>query len=77
MSKITEILTGWKNLIWENKEVEELAKKRLEICVECPKRSDYPGDMKFTSYCTACGCTLQSKMRSPNSHCPDKNWKKK
>lgn len=36
MSSYTEIVEGWKNVIFPNKKVEYIAKARALICAECP-----------------------------------------
>ena len=35
-STYTEIVNGWKNVIFPNKKVEYIAKARALICAECP-----------------------------------------
>jgi len=74
--KIGNILEGWKNLIWANPQVEKIAKTRLEICGECPKRSNYPQETTLKSTCTECGCIIEAKTRSINSVCPLGKWGK-
>jgi hypothetical protein len=70
MSILLEIYDGWKNLIFENPEAEELAKKRIEICVEC---DDFK---KSNKTCNLCGCYMPAKVRSRYSSCaaPKKKW---
>lgn len=64
-----EILNGVKNTIVKNEEVEELAKKRLEICNNCNRNSK-----SIVPYCLECGCVLKTKVRSVNSKCPIGKW---
>lgn len=63
---LQEILEGWKNLIWESPEIEELAKKRMIECGTC----DYSTPLR----CMKCGCPLMAKIRSPKSNCPAGYW---
>jgi hypothetical protein len=67
--KLESIYEGWKNLIFQNPEVEKEAKKRLEICVEnkCCK-------LMFNNVCKLCGCPIPSKVRSPKEFCPIGKW---
>lgn len=65
-----EIIVGWKNYIFPNKEVEELAKKRLKICLDktiCEKLSN-------TYSCKICRCYMPAKVRSVKSKCPLRHW---
>lgn len=67
MSRLSEIYEGWKNLVFENKEVEEEAKRRMAICVPCKNLSDH-------NYCKLCNCYMPAKVRSLQSRCWDKKW---
>lgn len=67
MSRLSEIYEGWKNLAFPNKEVEAEAKRRMEICMKCPKLSN-------SNFCDACGCYMPAKTRSPKSICLLKYW---
>jgi hypothetical protein len=64
-----EIYNGWKNLVVknDNPEVEEIAKERIGICVECP-------EFKSSKTCGICGCFMPAKVRSMKSSCPDGKW---
>ena len=77
MQKVKNILEGWKNLIWANPQVEEIAKTRLKECGECPKRSNYPQEVGLNSTCLMCGCVIDAKVRSMKSECPLKKWEAK
>ncbi len=66
MSKLTEIVQGWKNVIFPNKEAEQMAIKRAVICAECP--------FNINNTCQQCGCPLIAKTRSPQSKCPEGKW---
>jgi rRNA maturation endonuclease Nob1 len=66
MSKLQEILNGWKNVIWEKSEIEKLAMNRAVICSSCDKNVD--------NVCQSCGCPLIAKTRSEYSKCPEGKW---
>lgn len=65
---LDEIIIGWKNYIFPNKEVEKIATNRMLTCLDCPKFK------KNTNRCSLCGCYMPAKVRSINSTCPIKNW---
>ena len=73
ITKIPEIAAGWKNLVLPNSRTEEMALKRLEICMPCEHNSSTP-TLSLTSTCKACGCVLEAKSRSPKSICPLNKW---
>lgn len=66
MSKLQEILNGWKNVIWEKPEIEKIAMDRAVICSSC--------DKNINNTCDACGCPLIAKTRSEYSKCPKGKW---
>ncbi len=68
MSQLEEIYEGWKNLIFPNKQAEELAKQRIKSCVDCDQFK------KDTKRCGICGCFMPAKVRSKESECPVKKW---
>ena len=68
--QLEEIYTGWKNYVFPNPETEELAKKRIAICLDqtqCKKLND-------RHFCTICHCYMPAKVRSPKSVCPRRLW---
>ena len=69
MSQLSEIYDGWKNYVFQDPQVEEIAKKRIEICVknEC-------GKFKPNKSCAMCGCYMPAKCRSLRSKCMLKKW---
>ena len=67
MSILKEIYDGWKNYAFPNPSIEEMAKKRVIICVECPK-------LRPNKVCSSCGCYIPAKTRSPRSRCPLRKW---
>lgn len=46
---------------------EELSKKRMRICSNCPKL--FGGEV-----CSVCGCSVAAKTRLPEEECPLKRW---
>ena len=64
---LNEIFLGWKNYIFKSKELEILAKKRIEICINCEK-------FKTSKRCSLCGCFMPAKVRNQYSKCPLKKW---
>jgi hypothetical protein len=66
MSKLNNIIEGWKNVIFPNKEVEKIAYERAIICANCDKNK--------LNICSECGCPLVAKLRSINEKCPINKW---
>lgn len=70
-AKFNEIIDGWKNLLFkDNPEVEEIAKERISICVDCENFTEI-------STCNLCGCFMPAKTRSITSRCGLDYWNKK
>jgi len=67
MSRLTEIFIGWKNYTFPNPKVEEEAKRRMTICVECNKLNN-------RNFCMICGCYMPAKVRSKRSKCSLNKW---
>lgn len=77
LKKLSEIVEGYKNLVFENPEVEALAEQRLNECLTCDERSDKensPEHIGSLAYCKNCGCNLMAKTRSTKASCPLKKW---
>lgn len=68
MSKFEEIVSGWKNYFFKDEEVENKAKVRLKICLECNHINN------SNDKCTICGCFIPAKVRSLKSKCPKSKW---
>lgn len=83
-SKLRLILNGWKNYLFADSRIEQLAKKRAEICSECEHAvegfyeklmpDDTLKEMKGL-LCSLCDCPLQTKCRSEHDECPVGLWK--
>ena len=67
MGKLSEIYSGWKNIMFQTPKVEKIAKKRMEICIGCPMLSK-------RNICDLCGCYMPAKVRSTKSFCVAKKW---
>lgn len=80
--KLDSILSGWKNVVFENEAVEILAKNRASVCASCPhaKKGKYETfkDNKIKEIsgliCKKCSCPLVAKLRSQKETCPIKKW---
>lgn len=66
---LNEIIVGWKNYIFPNKEVEKIATNRMITCLKCKDHFQ-----KKTKRCGICGCFMPAKVRNINSKCPIKSW---
>lgn len=85
VGKLTSIIKGWANYIWESEDVREMAKERAKHCAKCDKAKmalvptfidDEIKDI-YGLVCTGCGivhCPLSGKLRSPDEKCPDNKW---
>jgi hypothetical protein len=79
----SNIVAGFAGLAFPNEKTEVLAKRRAEICAQCPsavksglyntivdKRTVQIQGMK----CNECGCNLSAKVRSAQDFCPLGKW---
>ncbi len=74
MHKLKSIYTGWKNSILEwlgliHPGKAALFEARLKEC-----HSNECGNL-FCGVCTACGCPVSKKTKSPTESCPENMWK--
>ncbi len=67
MSMLSEIYVGWKNFTFPNPQIENEAKRRIAICVDCDR-------LRKNKTCALCGCYMPAKVRSPKSRCKLKKW---
>jgi len=76
---IKEITKAWFDSYFAKEEQKALAKKRFEICKNCPSLKNkfqilWP-KMEIT-VCGECGCPIKKKIFSSNFNaCPLKKWK--
>jgi hypothetical protein len=52
----------------ENYTEEELAKARMDICLECDRL------IQITKQCRECGCMMPLKVKLTNAKCPIGKW---
>ena len=84
---VSQILEGWRKKfqqkIFKNLDEEtiDLAKKRYDICLECPLfNNDKCDTTKTTEDVTTkkivngCGCTLSAKVLCKDCKCPANKW---
>jgi len=64
MKTLYHIFLGW--FFWLTNRRNDLANKRLPICVECQFRKGFT--------CGECGCWLQAKARIQDEECPKGKW---
>lgn len=74
MSKVQEIIEGWKNLLVKNSVIEDVAVERSEECAKCENVHLVMG--RFYLHCKKCGCYIPAKIRSKSSRCPNGLWKR-
>lgn len=78
MSKLDEILEGWRNHIIPKAKEKEMIKlisqERMSICNECPLISTKHSTLRKDVHCTDCGCPLFTKTKSLQSSCPQGKW---
>lgn len=73
-----QIFEGITNTLMRDEFVEEVAAERMIICDACPKKDIEGKDCLISGTqpcCSLCGCSLQFKLRSLSSECPDNKWK--
>ena len=82
-NKYLGIISGFKNFMFPNKEMEELALERSKICSECSsavetkiKQLQMDDTIKEIEglKCADCGCILSAKVRQKFDNCPQKKW---
>jgi hypothetical protein len=70
-----EIFDAWKTSLNPTPEQEELAQKRLGVCLGCDFRKEVLKGVKWSAYCGDCGCPLNKKVFSKNFNpCTQKKW---
>jgi len=80
---VGNIIAGFAGLAFPDEKTEVLAKRRAEICAQCP--SAVPSGL-YTAIidnrthkiqgmkCSECGCNLSAKVRSMKDYCPLAKW---
>ncbi len=85
MNKVlSDIWNGYKNYFIKDEVVEEIAKKRAEICAACDfkKKGLHAAVLPDVTlgkvqgyYCTKCAkCPISVKVRSEHHECPENKW---
>lgn len=73
--KVENVINGWKNVIFKDPIVEELAKNRMVFCEGCIENKTI---VKVAGVkhgrCAKCNCPLVAKVRSINEKCPIGKW---
>lgn len=70
-----EIMESWLISINPTKPQQELAEKRLNICLGCDYKREILKGQKWSGYCGDCGCPLQKKIYSNIFNaCTQKKW---
>lgn len=85
-SLISQILTGWGNLVKSHfvdlpEDLKSLSEQRLIVCNGCPMRAGGTCDPRKEGkhvvtgeLKSGCGCRLAAKALSPGSSCPLGKW---
>jgi Family of unknown function (DUF6171) len=68
MDDLKDIVEGWKNLILNDPETQEVGKERITVCLRCDQFS------KLNKTCRVCGCFMPAKVRMKEKKCPLGNW---
>ena len=77
ITKVKVILQGWWHTIFKNEKIEELAAKRMQICMKCvliDKTGKYCAVPGTQPCCGDCGCALSAATRSRDYSCPQNKW---
>lgn len=83
---LKQIFSGYRNLIFQSREVQEIAELRKDIIQSKCKCTEYYLDLKFKifkkeyrikmfAYCKHCGCIIEAKVRCIECSCPKNLWK--
>jgi hypothetical protein len=76
MINYKEIFDAWKISIKPSAKQEELAKKRLDVCITCDYRKEVLKGVTWSAFCDDCGCPLNKKIFSTKYNaCTQKKWK--
>jgi hypothetical protein len=70
-----EIFDAWKISFNPTPTQEELAEKRLNVCMGCEYRQEILTGVKWSALCGHCGCPLNKKVFSQTFNaCTKKKW---
>jgi len=75
MISYKEIFEAWKRSFNPTPIQEELAQKRLDVCLGCDYRREVLNGIKWSAYCGDCGCPISKKVFSKlYNPCTQKKW---
>jgi len=75
MIDFKEIFESWKTSFNPTPIQEELAQKRLDVCIGCEYRSEIIKGVKWSALCNHCGCPINKKVFSNTFNaCTKKKW---
>jgi len=70
-----EIINAWITAANPNEIQTELAKERLDVCMECDFRKEVIHNKEWSAICGSCGCPIQKKIFTDQfGSCPEKKW---
>lgn len=70
-----EIFEAWKISMNPTEQQENLAQERLKICLGCSYRKEVLNGVKWSAFCSDCGCPLNKKVFSKIFNpCTQKKW---
>ncbi len=70
-----EIFEAWKTSFNHTPEQEKLAQERLNVCLGCEYKKEVLKGVKWSAYCSDCGCPLNKKVFSKTFNpCTQKKW---
>lgn len=70
-----EIYKAWKISINPTPKQEELAEKRLNVCMGCEYRTEIVKGLKWSALCKDCGCPINKKVFATTFNaCTKKKW---
>lgn len=76
MLDFKNILNAWITAYRPSEEQVLLAKKRSEVCENCPSRKTITTKLDIGVICSECGCPITKKVFSSNfNECPLGKWK--
>lgn len=67
-NRVQEVAAEVADKVKDNLVEPEVAKKRIEICIACPKL------IQITKTCKECGCFMGAKTKLKNVECPLNKW---
>lgn len=69
-----EIYPGWRNWVFHDPKMKELAIRRGAICKDCEHLNHFIRSKRWGMKCGKCGCPIAMKVYSPTTRCPMGKW---